>query len=165
MVEMVSGILTAAKIVGYIANYGSYKFEQRKEDDKAIRSWLLIKLNDCRGKLLDTMEATEDNNICDNSRKIIDQIDMFKAEVSSAESIQKLPFFTIGKSANVDRLIEHDATIIGEVEKVRNLLTGVQLEILDDINASRKGINTVRSGVSNARNGFSERISFIKGAK
>jgi len=162
---MVSGVLTAAKIVGYIANYGGYRFEQRKEDDKAIRSWLLVKLNDCRGKLLDTMEATEDTNICDNSRKIIDQIDMFKAEVSSAESGQKLPFFTIGKSANVNKLIEHDATIIGEVEKVRNSLTEVQLGIMDDVDASRKGINAVRSGVSNARNGFNERISFIKGAQ
>ena len=71
MVEMVSGLMTAAKIAGYIANYRSYKFEQRKEDDKAIRSWLLVKLNDCRGKLLNTMEATEDANIRNNSRKIM----------------------------------------------------------------------------------------------
>ena len=49
MVEMVSGFMTAAKVAGYIASYRSYKFEQRKEDDKAIRSWLLVKLNDCRG--------------------------------------------------------------------------------------------------------------------
>ena len=48
MVEMVSGLMTAAKVAGYIASYRSYKFEQRKEDDKAIRSWLLVKLNDCR---------------------------------------------------------------------------------------------------------------------
>lgn len=162
---MVSGVLTAAKIVGYIANYRGYKFDQRKEDDKAIRSWLLVKLNDCRGKLIDTMEATEDNNIRDNSRKIVDQIDMFKAEVSSAESGQKLPFFTVGKSTNVSKLIEHDAAIIDEVENVRNSLTEVHLGIMDDIDASRKGINAVRSGVSNARNGFSDRISFIKGAK
>ena len=111
------------------------------------------------------MEATEDGNICDNSRKIIDQIDMFKAEVSYAESGQKLPFFTIGKSTNVNKLIEHDATIIDEVEKVRISLIEVQLGIMDDVDTSRKGINAVRAGVSNARNGFNERISFIKGAQ
>ena len=165
MVEMVSGLMTVAKVVGYISNYRGYKFEQRREDDKAIRSWLLVKLNDCRGKLLDIMEATEDAVIRDSSRKVIDQIDLFKTEVSAAETGQKLPFFSAGKSADMVMLIEHDATIIDEVEKVRNALTEVQLGIMDHIDTSRKQMNMIRAGVSNARNGFAERTRFIKGVK
>ena len=165
MVEMVSGLMTAAKVVGYISSYRGYKFEQRKEDDKAIRSWLLVKLNDCRGKLLNTMEATDDADIRNNSRKIIDQIDLFKTEISAAETGQKLPFFTVGESADVEKLVEHDATILEEIDKIRDALTELELSVMEDIADSRKGLNMIRIGVSNARNRFGERISFIKGIK
>ena len=165
MVEMVSGLMTAAKVVGYVASYRGYKFEQRKEDDKAIRSWLLVKLNDCRGKLLNTMEATDDADIRNNSRRIIDQIDLFKTEISAAETGQKLPFFTVGESADIEKLVEHDATILEEIDKVRDALTELELSVMEDIADSRKGLNMIRIGVSNARNRFGERISFIKGVK
>ena len=165
MVEMVSGLMTAAKVVGYVASYRGYKFEQRKEDDKAIRSWLLVKLNDCRGKLLNTMEATDDADIRNNSRRIIDQIDLFITEISAAETGQKLPFFTVGESADIEKLVEHDATILEEIDKVRDALTELELSVMEDIADSRKGLSMIRIGVSNARNRFGERISFIKGIK
>ena len=165
MVEMVSGIMTATRVAGYISSYRGYKFEQRKEDDKAIRSWLLVKLNDCRGKLLNTMEATDDADIRNNSRKIIDQIDLFKTEISAAETGQRLPFFTAGKSADLEKLVEHDATILEEIDKICDALTELELGVMEDIEDSRKGLNMIRIGVSNARSQFGERISFIKGIK
>ena len=77
----------------------------------------------------------------------------------------KLPFFTIGESADVEKLVEHDATILEEIDKVCDALTELELGVMEDIEDSRKGLNMIRIGVSNARSQFGERISFIKGIK
>ena len=111
------------------------------------------------------MEATDDADIRNNSRRIIDQIDLFKTEISAAKTGQKLPFFTVGESADVEKLVEHDATILEEIDKVCDALTELELSVMEDIADSRKGLHMIRIGVSNARNRFGERISFIKGIK
>jgi twitching motility protein PilT len=92
-------------------------------------------------------------------------LETIEMAVSAAETGQKLPFFTVGESADVEKLVEHDATILEEIDKIRDALTELELSVMEDIADSRKGLNMIRIGVSNARNRFGERISFIKGIK
>ena len=48
MVELVTGVTLAARVVFFVASYRGYKAESHKEDDRAVRTWIMETLNGIR---------------------------------------------------------------------------------------------------------------------
>ena len=169
MVEIITGVTAAARITMFIANYQNYRYDKRKEDDAALRRWLMDRLNGCREHTLNLMEMAyraDNTTIEGETKQILDALDLFKNEVHLAEAGQRLPFFTAGSSTSIKglkKLLEFDAELLEEVDRVSKAIAELELAIGAGEEGILKSVLMIKTGVSKARNHFRDRIQFIKG--
>ena len=63
MVEMITGLTVAARIVTYVADYQSYKRSQRKEDDLAVRRFIMNRANSAKGQAKNILKWAYKNHV------------------------------------------------------------------------------------------------------
>ena len=168
MVEFVSEVTAAVRVAVFIANYNSYRYGKRKEDDLAIRRRIMEEVEKGRQHNLNLLENAyrANNPTLENEAKgLMDNLDLFKNEVHLAEVGHKYPFFSQQKSTkfkNLKKLVEYDATILEEAAKATSQLAELELVVDDD---PLPGMRAAKMAVTSARNAFKDRIALIKGAK
>ena len=74
-------------LLASIASYRGYKAESKKEDDRAVRNWIMESINGLRNHAVNLMETgyrNDDDNLEREAKVMIDNIDLFKNEVNLA---------------------------------------------------------------------------------
>ncbi len=166
MVEIITGVTLAARVVFYIASYRGYKAESKKEDDRAIRNWIMESINGLRNHAVNLMETgyrNDDDNLEREAKVMIDNIDLFKNEVNLAATGEVQSFWNRKSSPDFDNLIEFDAKVIEEIEKVNKIMAELEIELNSDGSNKKRLMGEAKSGITTARNHFIQRMQYIKG--
>ena len=166
MVEIITGVTLAARVVFYIASYRGYKAESKKEDDRAIRNWIMESINGLRNHAVNLMETgyrNDDDNLEREAKVMIDNIDLFKNEVNLAATGEVQSFWNRKSSPDFDNLIEFDAKVIEEIEKVNKIMAELEIELNSDGSNKKRLMGEAKSGITAARNHFIQRMQYIKG--
>ena len=166
MVEIITGVTLAARVVFYIASYRGYKAESKKEDDRAIRNWIMESINGLRNhavNLVETGYRNDDDNLESEAKVMIDNIDLFKNEVNLAATGEVQSIWNKKSSPDFDNLIEFDAKVIEEIDKVNKIMAELEIEVNSDGSNKNRLIGEAKSGITTARNHFIQRMQFIKG--
>ena len=166
MVEIITGVTLAARVVFYIASYRGYKADSKKEDDRAIRNWIMESINGLRNHAVNLMETgyrNDDDNLESEAKVMIDNIDLFKNEVNLAATGEIQSIWNKKSSPDFDNLIEFDTKVIEEIDKVNKIMAELEMEISSDGSSKMRLIGKAKSGITTARNHFIQRMQFIKG--
>ena len=166
MVEMITGVTLAARVVFFVASYRGYKAESKKEDDRAVRNWIMESINGLRSHAVNLMETgyrTDDDNLEREAKVMIDNIDLFKNEVNLAATGEVKSLWNKKSSPDFDNLIEFDVKVVEEIEKIAKLMAELEIEVNSDGKDKMKLIGEAKSGITAARNHFIQRMQFING--
>jgi hypothetical protein len=166
MVEIITGVTLAARVVFFVASYRGYKAESKKEDDRAIRNWIMESINGLRNHAVNLMETgyrNDDDNLEGEAKVMIDNIDLFKNEVNLAATGEVQSIWNKKSSPDFDNLIEFDAKVIEEIDKVNKIMAELEIEVNSDGSNKIRLIGEAKSGITAARNHFIQRMQFIKG--
>ena len=166
MVEIITGVTLAARVVFYVASYRGYKAESKKEDDRAIRNWIMESINGLRNHAVNLMETgyrNDDDNLEGEAKVMIDNIDLFKNEVNLAATGEVQSIWNKKSSPDFDNLIEFDAKVIEEIDKINKIMAELEIEINSEGSNKIRLIGEAKSGITAARNHFIQRMQFIKG--
>ncbi len=166
MVEMITGVTLAARVVFFVASYRGYKAESKKEDDRAVRNWIMESINGLRSHAVNLMETgyrTDDDNLEREAKVMIDNIDLFKNEVNLAATGEVKSLWNKKSSPDFDNLIEFDVKVVEEIEKITKLMAELEIEVNSDGKDKMKLIGEAKSGITAARNHFIQRMQFING--
>lgn len=171
MVEFVSEVTAAVRIAVFIANYNSYRYGKRKEDDLAVRRRLMEEVEKGRQhtlNLLETAYRTNDQAVEYELKGLLDNLDLFKNEVHLAEVGHKYPFFSEQRSTkmgSLKKLVAYDATILEQAAKVTEKLADLELELAAGQTNPLAGVRAAKGAVTLSRGAFRDRLALIKGAK
>ena len=166
MVEIITGVTLAARVVFFVASYRGYKAESKKEDDRAIRNWIMESINGLRNHAVNVMETgyrNDDDNLEGEAKVMIDNIDLFKNEVNLAATGEVQSIWNKKSSPDFDNLIEFDANVIEEIDKVNKIMAELEIEVNSEGSNKIRLIGEAKSGITAARNHFIQRMQFIKG--
>ena len=166
MVEIITGVTLAARVVFFVASYRGYKAESKKEDDRAIRNWIMESINGLRNHAVNLMETgyrNDDDNLEGEAKVMIDNIDLFKNEVNLAATGEVQSIWNKKATPDFDNLIEFDAKVIEEIDKVNKIMAELEIEVNSDGSNKIRLIGEAKSGITAARNHFIQRMQFIKG--
>lgn len=166
MVEIVTGVTLAARVVFFVASYRGYKAESKKEDDRAIRNWIMESINGLRTHAVNLMETgyrNDDDNLEREAKVMTDNIDLFKNEVNLAATGEVQSLWNKKSSPDFDNLIEFDAKVIEEIDKVNKIMAELEIEVTSNGDNKARLMGEAKSGITAARNHFIERMQFIKG--
>jgi len=166
MVEIITGVTLAARVVFFVASYRGYKAESKKEDDRAIRNWIMESINGLRNHAVNLMETgyrNDDDNLEGEAKVMIDNIDLFKNEVNLAATGEVQSIWNKKSSPDFDNLIEFDANVIEEIDKVKKIMAELEIEVNSEGSNKIRLIGEAKSGITAARNHFIQRMQFIKG--
>ena len=166
MVEIITGVTLVARVAFFIASYRGYKAESKKEDDRAIRNWIMESINGLRNHAINLMETgyrNDDDNLEGEAKVMIDNIDLFKNEVNLAATGEVQSIWNKKSSPDFDNLIEFDAKVIEEIDKINKIMAELEIEINSDGSNKIRLIGEAKSGITAARNHFIQRMQFIKG--
>ena len=166
MVEIITGVTLAARVVFFVASYRGYKAESKKEDDRAIRNWIMESINGLRNHAINLMETgyrNDDDNLEGEAKVMIDNIDLFKNEVNLAATGEVQSIWNKKSSPDFDNLIEFDAKVIEEIDKINKIMAELEIEINSEGSNKIRLIGEAKSGITAARNHFIQRMQFIKG--
>jgi hypothetical protein len=94
---------------------------------------------------------------------MIDNIDLFKNEVNLAATGEVQSIWNKKSSPDFDNLIEFDAKVIEEIDKVNKIMAELEIEVNSDGSNKIRLIGEAKSGITAARNHFIQRMQFIKG--
>jgi len=166
MVEIVTGVTLAARVVFFVASYRGYKAESKKEDDRAIRNWIMESINGLRTHAVNLMETgyrNDDEDLEREAKVMTDNIDLFKNEVNLAATGEVQSLWNKKSSPDFDNLIEFDAKVIEEIDKINKIMAELEIEVTSNGDNKARLMGEVKSGITAARNHFIERMQFIKG--
>jgi hypothetical protein len=166
MVEIITGVTLVARVAFFIVSYRGYKAESKKEDDRAIRNWIMESINGLRNHAVNLMETgyrNDDDNLEREAKVMIDNIDLFKNEVNLAATGEVQSFWNKKSSPDFDSLIEFDAKVIEEIEKVNKIMAELEIELNSDGSNKKRLMGEAKSGITTARNHFIQRMQYIKG--
>ena len=166
MVEIITGVTLAARVVFFVASYRGYKAESKKEDDRAIRNWIMESINGLRNHAVNLMETgyrNDDDNLEGEAKVMIDNIDLFKNEVNLAATGEVQSIWNKKSSPDFDNLIEFDANVIEEIDKVNKIMAELEIEVNSEGSNKIRLIGEAKSGITAARNHFIQRMQYIKG--
>jgi hypothetical protein len=94
---------------------------------------------------------------------MIDNIDLFKNEVNLAATGEVQSIWNKKSSPDFDNLIEFDAKVIEEIDKINKIMAELEIEVNSDGSNKIRLIGEAKSGITAARNHFIQRMQFIKG--
>ena len=166
MVEIVTGVTLAARVAIFIASYRGHKAESHKEDDRAVRTWIMESLNGIRENSTNIMTnayRNRNNSIEQEAKDAISIIDNFKNEVNMAVTGNIQPRLSKKTSTDLKSLVDFDLKIIEKLNEMAELsLTHSQS---NNLHLSSQDSSSLSSGLTSCRNYFRERTKYIGGIK
>ena len=166
MVDIITGVTLAARVAFFIASYRGYKAESKREDDRAVRNWIMESINGLRNHAVNLMETgyrNDDDNLEREAKVMIDNIDLFKNEVNLAATGEVQSLWNKKSSPDFDNLIEFDVKVVEEIEKVNKIMAELEIEINSNGENKIRLLGESKAGITSARNHFIQRMQFIKG--
>ena len=124
MVEILTGVTLAARVAIFVASYRGHKAESHKEDDRAIRTWIMESLNGIRENSTNIMTKAyryKRENVEQEAKDAIKIIDNFKNEVNMAVTGNIQPRLSKKTSADLESLVEFDLKIIEKLNEISEL--------------------------------------------
>ena len=167
MVELVTGVTLAARVAIFIASYRGHKAESHKEDDRAVRTWIMETLNGIREHATNIMTnayRSNDANLEREAKDVITNLDNFKNEVNMAVTGNIQPRLSKKSSADLASLVEFDLKIIEQLNEVSEM----GLELADNsanLGSRPRNLSEMKKKLTKSRNYFRERTKFIGGIK
>ena len=178
MVEIVTGALIGYRLVKdakfvlsiakYVKNYQGYDTEDNKEDDRAVRNWIMEAINGLRTHAVNLMETgyrNDDDNLEREAKIMMDNLDLFKNEVNLASAKEAKSVWTKVSDEDFDNLVEFDLKVVEGIGKVEKIMAELEIEVTSDGENKTKLLGEVKSGITAARNHFIERMQFVGGFK
>ena len=167
MVELVTGVTLAARVVFFVASYRGYKAESHKEDDRAIRTWIMETLNGIRENSKDIMTnayRSKETHLEREAKDLISTIDHFKNEVNMAITGNIQPRLSKKSSSDLQSLVEFDLKIIEQLNEVSEI--GLKrAEESGNTGVKPRNLSDMKRKLTEIRNHFRERAKFIGGVK
>ena len=176
MVEVVTGALIGYRLVKnakfivsiaqYIKNYQGYNSKDNKEDDRAIRNWIMESINGLKTKALNLMEngyRNDDEALERDAKIMIDNLDLFKNEVNLATDGQVKSVWEKVSDEDFDNLVEFDLKIVEGIGKVNNKMSELIVEVETKGENKMKLISEVKNAITDSRNKFIERMQYVGG--
>ena len=178
MVEIITGALIGYRIVKdakfvmsiakYVKNYQGYDTKDNKEDDRAVRNWIMESINGLRTHAVNLMEngyRNDDDNLEREAKVMMDNLDLFKNEVNLASAKEAKSVWTKVSDEDFDNLVEFDLKVVEGIGKVEKIMAELEIEVTSDGENKTKLLGEVKSGITAARNHFIERMQFVGGFK
>jgi len=176
MVEIVTGALIGYRLVKdakfvvsiakYIKNYQGYNSKDNKEDDRAIRNWIMESINGLKTKAVNLMEngyRNDDDSLERDAKIMTDNLDLFKNEVNLATDGQVKSVWKKVSDEEYDNLIEFDLKIVEGIREINNKMSELIVEIDSNGENKVKLISEVKSAIIDSRNQFIERMQYVGG--
>ena len=178
MVEIITGALIGYRLVKdakfilsiakYVKNYQGYDTEDNKEDDRAVRNWIMESINGLRTHAVNLMETgyrNDDDDLEREAKVMMDNLDLFKNEVNLASAKEAKSVWTKVSDEDFDNLVEFDLKVVEGIGKVEKIMAELEIEVTSDGENKTKLLGEVKSGITAARNHFIERMQFVGGFK
>ena len=178
MVEIITGALIGYRIVKdakfvmsiakYVKNYQGYDSKDNKEDDRAVRNWIMESINGLRTHAVNLMETgyrNDDDDLEREAKVMMDNLDLFKNEVNLASAKEAKSVWTKVSDEDFDNLVEFDLKVVEGIGKVEKIMAELEIEVTSDGENKTKLLGEVKSGITAARNHFIERMQFVGGFK
>ena len=178
MVEIVTGALIGYRLVKdakfvlsiakYVKNYQGYDTKDNKEDDRAVRNWIMEAINGLRTHAVNLMETgyrNDDDNLEREAKIMMDNLDLFKNEVNLASAKEAKSVWTKVSDEDFDNLVEFDLKVVEGIGKVEKIMAELEIEVTSDRENKTKLLGEVKSGITAVRNHFIERMQFVGGFK
>ena len=178
MVEIVTGAMIGYRLVkdakfimsiaNYVKNYQGYNSEDNKQDDRAMRNWIMESTNGLRTHAVNLMEIgyrNDDDNLEREAKIMIDNLDLFKNEVNLANAKDAKSIWTKVSDEDFDNLVESDLKVVEGIEKVKKIMAELEIELTSDGENKKKLLGEAKSGITVSRNHFIERMQFVGGFK
>ena len=178
MVEIVTGALIGYRLVKdakfvlsiakYVKNYQGYDTEDNKEDDRAVRNWIMEAINGLRTHAVNLMETgyrNDDDNLEREAKIMMDNLDLFKNEVNLASAKEAKSVWTKVSDEDFDNLVEFDLKVVEGIGKVEKIMAELEIEVTSDRENKTKLLGEAKSGITAVRNHFIERMQFVGGFK
>ena len=167
MVEIVTGALIGYRLVkdakfvlsiaAYVKNYQGYNSEDNKQDDRAMRNWIMESTNGLRTHAMNLMETGYWNDD--------DNLDLFKNEVNLASTKDAQSVWTKVSDDDFDNLVEFDLKVVEGIGQVKKIMAELEIEVTSDGENKTKLLGEAKSGITTARNHFIERMQYVGGFK
>jgi len=178
MVEIVTGALIGYRLVKdakfvlsiakYVKNYQGYDTEDNKEDDRAVRNWIMEAINGLRTHAVNLMETgyrNDDDDLEREAKIMMDNLDLFKNEVNLASAKEAKSVWTKVSDKDFDNLVEFDLKVVEGIGKVEKIMAELEIEVTSDRENKTKLLGEAKSGITAVRNHFIERMQFVGGFK
>ena len=178
MVEIVTGALIGYRLVKdakfvlsiakYVKNYQGYDTKDNKEDDRAVRNWIMEAINGLRTHAVNLMETgyrNDDDDLEREAKIMMDNLDLFKNEVNLASAKEAKSVWTKVSDKDFDNLVEFDLKVVEGIGKVEKIMAELEIEVTSDRENKTKLLGEVKSGITAVRNHFIERMQFVGGFK
>lgn len=178
MVEIVTGALIGYRLVKdakfvlsiakYVKNYQGYDTEDNKEDDRAVRNWIMEAINGLRTHAVNLMETgyrNDDDDLEREAKIMMDNLDLFKNEVNLASAKEAKSVWTKVSDEDFDNLVEFDLKVVEGIGKVEKIMAELEIEVTSDRENKTKLLGEAKSGITAVRNHFIERMQFVGGFK
>ena len=178
MVEIVTGALIGYRLVKdakfvlsiakYVKNYQGYDTKDNKEDDRAVRNWIMESTNGLRTHTVNLMETgyrNDDDNLEREAKIMMDNLDLFKNEVNLASAKEAKSVWAKVSDEDFDNLVEFDLKVVEGIGKVEKIMAELEIEVTSDGENKTKLLGEVKSGITAVRNHFIERMQFVGGLK
>ncbi len=166
MVEILTGVTLAARVALFVASYRGHKAESHKEDDRAIRTWIMESLNGIRENLTNIMTKAYRYKIGSAEQEAKDAInilDNFKNEVNMAVTGNIQPRLSKKTSTDLESLVEFDLKIIEKLNEISEL--SLRCSESSHKSLSSADVSNIYSSLTSSRNYFRERTKYIGGIK
>ena len=125
MVEIITGALIGYRIVKdakfvmsiakYVKNYQGYDTKDNKEDDRAVRKWIMESTNGLRTHTVNLMETgyrNDDDNLEREAKIMMDNLDLCKNEVNLASAKEAKSVWAKVSDEDFDNLVEFDLKVV-----------------------------------------------------
>ena len=166
MVEIITGVTLAARVIFFVSSYRGYKAESKKEDDRAVRNWIMESINGLRNHAVNLMEIgyrNDDNNLEREAKVMIENLDLFKNEVNLAATGEVQSLWNKKSSTDFENLVDFDVKVIEEIDNVNKKMSELEIEVTANGDNKLKLLGEAKSGITAARNHFIQRMQFVKG--
>ena len=178
MVEIITGALIGYRLVKdakfvlsiakYVKDYQGYDTKDNKEDDRAVRNWIMESINGLRTHAVNLMEngyRIDDDNLEREAKVMMDNLDLFKNEVNLASAREAKSVWNKVSDEDFDDLVEFDLKVVKGIDKVEKIMAELEIEVTSDGKNKTKLLGEAKSGITAARNHFIERMQFVGGFK
>jgi hypothetical protein len=158
------------RLLAELPGFRGYKEKElRRESDRLIRNHLYLKLSKAKNDLREIFQTIASHRMFDamtTTDKVVAKMDRVVEKVNHA-SYGYSGFFDIVKikEENLDRMIDFDNKLLGDVEKIAEEIRGFKADVIaQKFDSARSTIQTLDQALDTFEDTFDKREEVILGA-